>query len=359
MGQQVALASPEILILTHDDQDHIGGWSGFRSVGLPMLRELWVPYEWGVLIGVLADLDAESTGEQPATMEMTDLTEGAWGYEDERPRNNESDSIGHLAESAARRTRELLERSAVSERLGQLLKKLGAEDSESPDWRGTPGQVAKRAASRSLRLAEILRDASQAGARVRYFSVDHAVRQGVARPWERFRHPETVTIANAIEVRLSAPYRRSLSTLAFLLGLTIQNHRALCPVLWRHHSLDPAAIVWSDSSGDWTQNFPDFLHLMDRIAISTTPHHGSDNTAHDRAWRALTPFLARSESIMVLAGGEHTQKRVRQDFLDLSHSRRACTRCRHESPEPARSHAVTAQVLPRRAASVLVGGCRV
>lgn len=358
MGYQVALAAPEILVLTHDDWDHIGGWEGFKLSGLTKLRELWVPYEWGLLVRVLADLDADEDDAQPE-MGAIVLQESAGIYDDGDADLGDESPISEHLESASRQIHAII-RSALSERLGDLLKSLGAlgDDENVSDWRGTSTDVAARAASRALQLVAILSAARVAEVRVRYFSTDHAVQRVVKRPWERFHRTSLVTIANAIEVQFAPPRRHSLSSLAFVMRLTIQNRRALCPVLWSWHRFGPAVLVWSDSSGGWAADFPEAHDLLDRLPVMTTPHHGSDNSAHAAAWRALEPFRSRADTVMVLAGGEPTQKRVHHDYLEVPHDRRGCTRCRHEEPQRQGSHAVVTQVFAYGSARILSGGCR-
>ena len=113
--------------------------------------------------------------------------------------------------------------------------------------------------------------------------------------------------------------------------------------------------MWSDSSGEWTAEY-DVGALLNQIAISTAPHHGSTNAAHDDAWEALRPLLRRDDTIVVLAGGEHTQPNVRTESLRLPVARRGCTRCRHDRKEPQRAHSVVVQMRNARA-SILDGGC--
>ena len=347
MGRLVAQAAPELLILTHDDADHIGGWRGFASTGLTALEELWVPYEWGVLVRLLAD-DAwasEHSGGDDAFMGAAWISEYPVGA---RPTAEYVDS----SERARGRALDLVNDPALSRRLGALLKKLGEQDDES-SWRGTPRQVARRAGARAVRLCEILHDVSRAGVRLRFFSVDHG-RGSAAVPWQCRGAHSAATVANAVEVRLAKRVPAGLPQLALLLRLTIQNRRALCPVLWACRC-GPTALVWSDSSGEWTAEY-DVGALLNQIAISTAPHHGSTNAAHDDAWEALRPLLRRDDTIVVLAGGEHTQPNVRTEYLRLPVARRGCTRCRHDRKEPQRAHSVVVQMRNARA-SILDGGC--
>lgn len=52
LGRWAAGFDPDVLALTHDDKDHIGGVADFMKRLRPRtgrLQELWVPYEWGLL----------------------------------------------------------------------------------------------------------------------------------------------------------------------------------------------------------------------------------------------------------------------------------------------------------------------
>lgn len=355
MGEQVAIAAPGILVLTHDDHDHIGGWSGFKGVGLTTLCELWVPYEWGALVHVLAQLDLGQPDNLSVEEERVAL-EGVGQIVDGGSENPAH--LDELTESALGRARELGDSQELRRRLRGLLGSAPLDDEGDDKWRGTPEQVAARAAERAVRLADILYRASLEQVRIRYFSVDHARSSGVTSPWKRFPSVPTVSIANAVEVQLKTPNSTSLATVAYLLYLTVQNRRALCPVLWECGRYPPKVIIWSDSSGDWTRRFPAFSSLLDEVAISTSSHHGSTNPAHDPAWKALASFLANPASVMFLAGGEHTQPNVRSEYLmKVSHDRRGCTRCRHTDPEPQRAHRVIARVSAHGSAYIVAGGC--
>ena len=354
MGQRVGADAPDLLILTHDDGDHIGGWTGFESGGLAQLTELWVPYEWGVLAAVLADgLDAPNG---PQETEVVTLEESADQVVDPGDDEVEDQLTTDTLRKACDRSRRLEDEPERLRSLGRLLSRSTADANDPKDWRGTPRQVATRAMVRASRICAILAASTAAGVRVRYFSVDHVNRGQRTDPWRRFPSQVPASIANAVEVYLRQRRPQGLAGLAYLLQLTIQNRRALCPVLWECPHVGPSVLVWSDSSGEWATGDRDFARFAAEIPLATTPHHGSTNASHDDAWTFLAPLLRRSKTVLVQAGGESAQKGVRPEYLSLPKARRACTRCRHLNPEASRAQAVTAHVVAGTAA-VVYGGC--
>lgn len=317
-GELAATAHPEILILTHDDHDHIGGWKGFSRDGLGWLKQLWIPYEWGALYHLVqefdpeADVDPEDRSSTPP-WPLDASTDPDCG--------REFSCRGEVldVESALGKIKSSTEK--FREELEPLLAEIMEQDGEAEPI-GTPKDVVKRAVERAERILSIISGALAAGVRVRYFSVDHKASSPA--PWMREGEPGLATIANAVEVGRPRALGRDVFAFARLMHLTIQNKRALCPVLWDGHG--PEVLVWSDNTGAWAST-PRYraCELLRRVSVCTAPHHGSGNSEHGPAWRAMDHHFDVGRGIVVLAGGFKGQGEPHPDFLAIAADHRACT----------------------------------
>jgi hypothetical protein len=343
MGAKAASTRPRILILTHDDSDHIGGAAGFAAAGgFGTLSELWVPFEWSILTVTLLAMSTvpvargESVSTRQAAAVVRDLAQA-------------DPDITRGARDIDRRRLPYAAAAAFAENLDALtVQTLDGADDLDP-------AVVKRVQSRASALMKILAAADEEKVTIRYFSVDRAKGLGVE-PWSESGEPGVVTLANALEqsppaVSALAP---TILSLYAVIRLTIQNRRALCPVLWHGGSLDGAVIVWSDSSGEWLADVPAFTVLA-KFAASTAPHHGSVNPSHDAIWKELRSRFPTLSLPMLCLGGSSSQNTggVRAEYAALPSRGRACTRCRHTtigSPLPPRdAHDVALEVTGGRA----------
>lgn len=331
MGRLVAQAAPAILVLTHDDSDHIDGWSGFAPLGLTTLDELWIPYEWAAL---LDSYDALTHAKAHIDAGISESALAERLRSDFRPASR-PDKGGPLWQPALDRDASSvdLDDAALADEVLRFSWEV-EQDAEmstphTPEFfEGTAEEIAGRVKAKVARLSKILTDATSHGVTVRLFSSDHIKQSSHAHPWLDGASRRLVSIANAIEVEPIMTTRASLSDLAYRAVLSIQNRRALCPVLWHRGSIKGGAVVWSDSSGTWVDRPLGSDTLLDLVDISTAPHHGSNATYHAAAWRALEPFVNRSNTVMLCAGGQWNQG-VATPFTCLDRSRRGCTRCRH------------------------------
>lgn len=334
LGRLVAQAAPAILVLTHDDLDHIDGWRGFAPLGLATLQELWIPYEWAALLDsydalshgrarVDPGIDVHGMAERlrsdfaPARRFPAEST--PWSRAPEDDGAAEDIDEGEVARAIRRISRDMNEFAKRQDPLGP------------PEFaEGGPEKIAGRVKASVDNLGTILSGATSHGVTIRLFSGDHVPGADACYPWMESAGQYLVSIANAIEVepiQLSTP---SIADVAFRALATIQNQRALCPVLWHHGWVEGGAIVWSDSTGAWVDRTPGVDHLLSLVRISTAPHHGSDKWHHEPAWEALAPFLRATGTVVVCAGGQWNQG-VATPYVGLPASRRACTRCRHGS----------------------------
>jgi hypothetical protein len=364
MGEQVAMAAPQILVLTHDDADHVDGWAGMARFGLGTLEQLWLPYEWGALVLALESLEPYPEVDAWAVTPQIHMLTSSATIVGSQERQTEGIAIdGAAAWRAYDRAKGLAERCNVDEvftsRLGMFLKALDHQCRQGSTWRGTPDKVAERAMTRAAAITAIIAQALDAGVRPRYFSVDHAGLLSSTSPWEHSGIRGTVTIANATEVRFDRVGLTGLSGVGFVLYLTIQNSRALCPVLWGSDGRDPAVLVWSDSGGQWVHELKGVKELLRKISISTAPHHGSAAPDHDMAWDALDRSGTRDDLVIVLAGGASSQKSVHLKYLERCPvGRRGCTKCRHGRGRRRGPHSVVSLIRSDGLVELMLGGCR-
>lgn len=336
MGARVSQHLPRIIVLTHDDGDHIGGFDHVDETALSKLEELWVPFEWGALLFTLArGLDQGSPGfsDDPSVDNVERVVERLKAAREQADVRTEIlDSTSEILRNRAELAREavaiLRSTSGQRELFGSLYVKMNRTPAGRPP--GAPRDVAERALERAEALIRILGRASKSGVSIRFFSVD-IDRSERRSSWAVSGYPGEMTIMNAVEVGTPRTWgESSIQFVAGLLTLTVQNQRALCTLLWSADGSRGRAAVWSDSAGDWlpARNYAP----LNQIQISSAPHHGSPTKKHDRIWHSLAGI--RRSLFVVCAGGNGSQKGVHASFLAIEAQRRGCTRCRHGSPRP-------------------------
>ena len=326
---------PQILILSHDDHDHIGGAVDLIRAAGVSLEQLWVPVEWAILIKHLADApdvdllpdDLPQTPPRIETLVATQLIAAEASGDHVATDGVELDGLLVSAETT------LADLAAERDREGP------PEASSEGVWRRWYGaasrqEIVDRVRKRATRLIAILGEACRRSLTIRYFSIDLALRVGAKRSWLTAGIPGRVTIANAneapfwqaVQIPPGIPYTYALSR------LTVQNRRALSTLLWSHsRDTTQAVIVWSDSDGNWLNTLSPrgFTHVAGSLLASSAPHHASDNAAHARVWQELAG--APQRMVMICAGGQGNQPYA-AEYLVLA-SRRSCTRCRgHATP---------------------------
>ena len=332
VGQCGGSYSPEVLVLSHDDDDHIGGALSLMAAAKRTLKELWVPAEWMLLLDQL-NRTADSR-DSPLGLEGRNIT----------VRAAEQMVAASFARDVAGEPGRGIDLVAIVDGAGAYLDRLGGTlradraDLDVPAtvaWPGdgrmfgakTVNEVAKRVAARAGALHAILAAALKASLRVRFFSIDYAITQA-STPWLNDGDPGNLTIANAAEVWGFIPVLPIGLQVAYALGqLTVQNRRALCTLAW-DQSTSPCggALVWSDSAGDWVAELPTIRATLGDLAVSSAPHHGSAGIAHRAAWQELASHLAAGKPV-VSAGGQHNQG-YSGDYLGIARTSRGCTRCR-------------------------------
>lgn len=377
---KAAAFDPHVVVLTHSDDDHIGGALPLFQE-LPddaVLQEVWVPYEWGLLASslVLASTSGGQSEELPEFGEDSivavatrhpaqELLPGALPTaqgEDEL----ELLWLADFPEVVDRVRKDKGRRAGIEGQVAKAIEKYRRSDRDWPLAKrvGDEAEVAVEVVRKALAIAEILVAAAGRGARVRYFSVD-AVKDHPP-PWLTAGTPGVATIVNAIEVSVSIPRMRDPYRSMYLLAsLTVQNRRALMPFLWdsghggqcrlslsawtwqnrgpdRRAGLSDFCVPWgvlitSDSSGEsacvqdgWAQS----LVPWTLVSAMTAPHHGSRVETHEAIWDARASHVdaARWKIPVVLAGGSGLKKVPTKKYLDIDRSLRGCTCCRHAHP---------------------------
>jgi hypothetical protein len=387
-GRRAAEFNPDILILTHSDNDHIGGFGALANAWPPRLREVWVPYEWGLLAEARAALSGwdhpqpEREVQPEQIRELGGASAGtataslpAAAGSDDAP----YDILGHLAEFAAGNRRQAVhendsrayERQSLEDSITQVIEQEQWSNSNWPPIRKPEKarRVAKDVVKKSDAILGILASATMHGSRVRYFSTD-AVQHDGPEPWTTEGRAGTATIVNAVEVRrLPARYREPARALYLAYELTVQNRRALAVFLWERaclcglnrlrasqHWKQPSHIpmdiwdvpsvrdqfvkpwgilIWSDGAGEscgvgCMGGVENDLVPWEHLAAMTAPHHGSKGVAHREIWAALADakIILGREIPVLLVGGFGSQGTA-PEYLAVERKLRACTRCRH------------------------------
>lgn len=332
VGLAASLLNPQILVLSHDDKDHISG--AVAMIGsCRSIRELWVPVEWGILLEQIARTppemliprsDAESTENIINVEDVAEfIAEQLFALE-----GADGEELSARLVADAERNLRSWNPTGID---GETLFAIESED-ESPfrHWYGAADldEIITRVRKRARVLIAILKLALDQVLSIRFFSIDLALR-GFAKSWEIEGNPGDVTLANAAE----APHALKVSIPAgiaysyALTKLTVQNRRALCTVLWSdQNTLDDCALIWSDTDGKWLAPVlpRGFSKVIARVAASSAPHHASGNASHADVWAALQ--RAPSDAVFLSAGGQVNQAYA-SDYLKLG-GRKACTWCR-------------------------------
>lgn len=330
VGKHAGTYGPSILILTHDDHDHINGAVALIEAAQGSLRELWVPAEWAILLtqisktpqGALLDDDGSAVS-------VDDLSENIAAQILETTfEGGETPDFADVLAAASRNLASWSGDSTGPDR-GILIRYASRR---ARGWYGARSvdEIIKRVKKRADALLKIFAAAHKRGVGVRFFSVDLARLAAASGSPQRSRGARgKVTLINADEAprALAVTVPSGLPYTYALTRLTVQNRRALSTLLWP----DPrtphgGVIIWSDTDGDWLKDPGQQVtkHLIRRLAASSAPHHASGNSAHNSVWDELRH--APHDLVVVSAGGQWNQS-YHKDYTALQ-SRRCCTWCR-------------------------------
>ncbi len=335
VGKHAGTHSPEILILTHDDKDHVQGAVELIRTACKSLQELWIPAEWAILIKQISTTNQTNLfSNDPDNVNV--------GSIEEQIANQIADQIATITEDAVESPLSIQILALAESNLNswQLDPSISAQsastDMTSPKnrhWYGAKDldEIINRVRFRAKSLIKILTAALTNSMRIRFFSVDLAL-ASKSKNWETQGKPGTATLANASEAphALAVRIPPGLVYTYALTRLTVQNRRALCTLLWSDpNTPNGGTIVWSDTDGNWLEHSSPLglHHVIRTLSASSAPHHASANTAHDRVWLELSK--TPKSFIMLSAGGQRNQS-FRPDYNALK-SNRCCTWCRPAS----------------------------
>lgn len=367
LNEKARIHDPDVVILTHDDQDHIGGAEQFfSSLGpyqKPGQRELWIPSEWALLVfslmavsnpGLSVVVDKSDGPSGTAHISLPDLRDRIRGEQTNGPIAGLS-VIGEgqdpTDENAARKFAKLLRTfdlqdvalriRAVHELegyIGQLQHRIVNPDPDEDRkfWAGKARQVAARVVKRAVAILEILASAAKAGVRIRHFCVDVSPNRSRP-PYLTSGRPGQLTIVNAVPVSFSVPDMESAAgSLLHLSQLTIQNRRALVTFLWpTNEDSSDGVLIWSDSDGVNAE--ADGLHGRTPWALTrwmTAPHHGSENIAHQPIWDGFKWHNSVAKvPIIAVVSGDMPKKthNAAADYNAAPQPYRSCTNCPRQS----------------------------
>lgn len=343
LSVRAAMAEPEILILSHADRDHIGGFPRFASTVADSCRpprEVWVPRSWGDVALAAATLQRSSEwwlpgefGDRPGLTNAGQVGVAVRTIDLERLRND----------LAAR-----LEDAHGRDVLGRLVEAI--QEQAKAHGRGPMGgrTAATEAAQQSASIIEVLQHAESWDAVVRFFDVQKAKTSRNV-PAESEGLVGVVTVINALELGTSdaeqdqwwwptpmepdtpgsmdnSPYFAAWSSAdaaveRMATALTVANRESLVSLVWScSDDNSPAALVWADSDGVTCRGSKT---PWDRVVVATAPHHASEGTKHDIIWDERP-----DNGMLVICSGNQPGNAPRRDFLQVAYNRRACTSCR-------------------------------
>jgi hypothetical protein len=323
---------PRVVVLTHSDGDHINGAKSFFEAQpcagstCGAIRELWVPYEWSVLVDVFQKvLHDEVTVEGiRRTEEYAEPLISSYGDPDSRadPESKspvswpDVNAFALESEDPDDVTGPELERDDISMVAAALTAGVteGTIDARAILTESDITKIAGDIARKATRLRRIFAAALNAGWKIRWFSTDHKRTDS----WLTSGEPGLVTISNAQEVRVLEA-QASGALLLYTAQLTIQNRRALAPYLWGS-TCGRDVIIWSDGDGGGAEHLKALPWV--RVGLMSAPHHGSHMSAHDPIWNSLTASTCSPD--IVRTGGFSSQT-VRPILRSLPHQRSRAT----------------------------------
>ncbi len=351
LGQRAAATDPDVVVLTHDDTDHIGGAAAALATmskrGLGHPREIWMPADWLYLLTTWAtatflanppaaadELDERLVhdvvdGDTYAQVALPDLHSFAahHSYDDRL------DDIHSANQQLDEILNAVVDEDTPKDLLAGVVREIQAHRQTTGDptrgtFSGSAHKVGRRVIQRAQTLVSIVAAARTAGL-VRWFSVDTSMHG--ASPYTTEGIPGAVTLLNAREVRRLPRFAtpRPAAALFALARLTVSNQRALVTYIWPEDqavaSARGGAIVWSDSDGAGcdVSSRPSTRTPWQSVSVMTAPHHGSTVRAHTPIWAART--AAGSGRIGVLLS--NNRHATTSSYTALPTGLRACTRC--------------------------------
>ncbi|MEV6303559.1 MBL fold metallo-hydrolase [Actinoplanes sp. NPDC051861] len=335
---RLAAAEPDVVVLTHDDNDHIAGAP--RLIGALGRRahapQFWLPADWSYLIDALEAVDGDADPAQEQEFRSAVLEGRLTTSAPEQPvpellSTDEPEPPGLSVSGAGARDADDWSRIAAS--VAEAVR--GDRDmvehfsDDSPDWSGEPEEIATRVVDRARVISDVVDGARALGSAVHWFSVDIESPTAARRqPWETSGAPGRLTFVNARPVRPPAVTRSSPRLLLYVALLTVQNRRALVPFVPPDPSAPASgAIIWSDSNGqDADVSGRSGRTPWQLTGLMSAPHHGSRSPAHRAIWVAHDRAEREQERTIrvLLSNNKHS---TACSFTDVTPWERGCTIC--------------------------------
>ena len=336
---RAAAVRPEVVVLTHDDQDHIGGAAEFfTELEQGSCRpEFWLPADWLLLDAAYAAVTSQTANPNPNPNVDVDALVAALNGASLAPLFSEDPGEPDRSADAE------VDADPRDPRLADMVRSEVAEAvvrhrdhiRRILDAAGIRAASPQKIADRVLRTSQIIRDIirkARASGGVRWFSVDiESPGTSAGEPWQQSGRPGLLTLVNARPVRLARPLSLpgsdpDLLLLAF--ALTVQNRRALVPFV-PPPAGQPAggAIIWSDSDGAVADVAGGSGRTpWQHTGLMTAPHHGSTAREHVPIWDAMDRANpASGDPVRVLLSNNSRQTTAR--YRDVPGCLRGCTIC--------------------------------
>ena len=325
----------DVLLLTHNDRDHVGGVRELLRSGL-VTGEVWVPYDWYLLYSTGADLvdalrrrdDDLANVAREALERVTSEVELLRRYLEDVERLDEPDSLP-LGRSGALGELNTVWASLNSGMGSEVV--LRAQHAIGDRWIGDAKLTAQGVTSggtptrRARATVSVVDAVLEWGGPPRWFSIDHASAspRTAVLPWELSGLAGEFTVVNGWQVPvlpLPPPPTAAVAyaRLAVFYQITIQNRRAL--VALGHAQSERGHVLFtSDSAFEFDQlTYP--VVPWPRIGAAVGLHHGSAGSSHDYIYERF------GGTVLARSGSRHAL-RTNSRFTRVLPQRRGCTWC--------------------------------
>lgn len=348
LAATAAAARPDVVVLTHSDADHVGGWPEFcdgfegQSLGLP---QVWLPSDWALVVQCvlaafspddqpLAGFDPTGVSSQIARLRRSTKRCGCGAGRPSRCGGCQQGAdllrnlLDRLRQELNGATRHHF-RDVLYGVLAERFAELAAKDDDFLG-RDSPRAVTKgstEAFSKIVSVVEVVADCA-AGADVRWFLPRRHVQRG-EQLWRRTGEPGRLTLLNAVEVVGPSGWTpTAANALPVALALTTINRRALALYAWADAKpateddgpfipLGLGALITSDSPRP--RDALSFPVPWEHVGIMTAPHHGSRDREHVGWWRDLPA----GRRVILSNNAQDTSSA----FFEVPSGLRSCTSC--------------------------------
>jgi hypothetical protein len=295
----------DVLLLTHNDSDHIGGVPELLKSML--VREAWLPYDWYLLYSAGTNL-VDAIRREDADLDdvaYEALERVASEVKMLRRHLQDGERRDELNDSPPMRRGVLLQFDKFFASLDRGIGTevvIGAQHVIDVRWIGDARQTAQGVTTDSAPSRRARATRARATVRavdallkwkvpIRWFSIDLAsgYRRTTGLPWELSGCPGEFTVVNAWPVPAHplpppATAADAYALLAVLYHLTIQNQRAL--VALGHIPFECGHVLFASDS-DFKFDQANSVVPWSKIGAAVGLHHGSGNKAHNHIYEQL------------------------------------------------------------------------